>query len=139
MRYWVDTCIWRDFYEDRISDNGIDLSSYASDVFTKIILKKDKIIYSEALIWELRKRYTNNEINELLGLLLQNGILIRIPIIEDDKSKARTLSKQRGIPFSDCLIAVQAKRNNAIVISQDKHLIYNLSDTVRAIRPNEIN
>ena len=139
MRYWVDTCIWRDFYEDRISDNGIDLSSYASDVFTKIILKKDKIIYSEALIWELRKRYTNNEINELLGLLLQNGILIRIPIIEDDKSKARTLSKQRGIPFSDCLIAVQAKRNNAIVISQDKHWIYNLSDTVRAIRPNEIN
>jgi len=54
-KYWFDTCIWRDFYEDRLSKTGNPLGLYASDAFVKIIKNKDLILYSESLVWELKK------------------------------------------------------------------------------------
>jgi len=48
-KYLLDTCIWRDFYEERISYAGKPFGLYASNLFLKILKNEDVIIYSEAL------------------------------------------------------------------------------------------
>ena len=82
--YLVDTCIWRDFYEDRFGKSGRPIGKYASDLFMKILKKKYKILFSEGLVWELKKDYSEEQINDMLNLLFLNNILIRIEIIEKE-------------------------------------------------------
>ena len=41
-KYLLDTCIWRDFYEDRFSKINRPLGKYAHDLFMKIIKNKNK-------------------------------------------------------------------------------------------------
>ena len=48
--YFIDTCVWRDFYEDRFSKSKKPLGKYAADLFIKILKNKDKILFSESLI-----------------------------------------------------------------------------------------
>ena len=48
-KYFLDTCIWRDFYEDRFGKTGRPLGKYASNLFMKILKNKDKIVFSESM------------------------------------------------------------------------------------------
>ena len=65
-KHWFDTCVWRDFYEDRFSKVGNPLGEYATNAFMKILKKRDKILYSESLVMELHKDYGMDEINDML-------------------------------------------------------------------------
>ncbi|MBW2990557.1 hypothetical protein KY348_02515 [Candidatus Woesearchaeota archaeon] len=56
-KYIIDSCIWRDFYEDRVSKSGRPLGKYAFDLFFKILKRNDVILFSDALTGELRKYY----------------------------------------------------------------------------------
>ena len=78
MRYYIDTCIWRDFYENRFFNKPI--GDYAAKLFAMIIKRRYTIIYSEIIVRELLKRYTKEEIMTLFNLLLINKILIRVKI-----------------------------------------------------------
>jgi len=49
-KYFIDTCIWRDFYEDRFSKSGRHLGKYVTELFIKILKRKDKILFSESII-----------------------------------------------------------------------------------------
>ncbi len=138
-RYLVDTCVWGDFYEDRISKSGKPLGKYASEFFMEVIKSKDKILFSEALTWELKKDYGKKGITDLLNLLVFNGVLVRVEIQKEEYSEAKELSAGRNIPFVDCINAVQARNNNAILVSQDKHFFEKLSDVVKCLRPQDIN
>ena len=136
MHYYLDTCIWRDFYEDRLSKTGRPLGKYATDLFMRIMKNKDKILFSETLIWELKKDYSEEEINDMLNLLFLNNTLIKIEILKDEHLEAKKLAQERNIPFVDCLHAVQARNHKAIMVSQDKHFIDNLSDIIKTVKPN---
>ena len=138
-KYWFDTCIWRDFYEDRLSKTGNPLGLYASDAFVKIIKNKDLILYSESLVWELKKDYGEKDINDMLNILFLSKVLIRVEITKEEHLEACNLSEQRKIPFVDCLNAIEARNHKAIVVSQDEHFTKNLSDVVKVIKPQEIN
>ena len=122
----LDTCIWRDFYEDRFSKSGRHLGKEATDLIMKITKEKDKILYSESLIWELKKDYNENEIKDMLNFLFLVEILERVEIKKEEYSEAKKLSDEKNIPFIDCLNAVQARNHKAIMISQDKHFIMRL-------------
>jgi predicted nucleic acid-binding protein len=134
MKYLIDTCIWRDFYEDRFSRTGRPLGEYAMKLFLRILQDRDIIIFSESLVWELRKKYDEEEISRLLGLFVVSKTLVRIEILKEEKSEAKKLAQERGIPFVDCLNAVQARNHNAILISQDVHFKL-LSDITKAVLP----
>ena len=136
--YYLDTCIWRDFYENRVSKSGTPLGKYASLLFMKILKNKDHIIFSHSLITELRKSYTDAQIHERLDLFLMTGLLIFVEITNEEYAEAKELSEERKIPFGDCLNAVQARNHNAILVSQDKHFFENLTDIVKAVRPQEL-
>jgi PIN domain nuclease of toxin-antitoxin system len=138
-KYFIDTCIWRDFYEDRISRTGRLLGKDANNLFKKILKRKDKILFSETLIWELNKDYDNQEINDMLNLLFMNNSLIRIDITKAEHLEAKKLAKRRKIPYVDCLNAIQARNHNAIMVSQDRHFIDDLSDITKTVRPDKIN
>lgn len=133
-KYLLDSCIWRDFYEDRFSKAGNPLGKYATNLFFKILKRKDKIVFSEALVWELKKDYDLKNINNMLNFLFMNKTLINIEITKKEHIKA----KERNIPFVDCLNAIQSRNHNFIMVSQDKHYFKNLNDIVKTIKPQEI-
>ncbi len=86
------------------------------------------IIFSDTLIWELKKDYNEQEINDMLNLLLINNVLIRIEITEEEHLEAKKLSQERDVPYVDCLNAIQARNHKAKMISQDAHFIEDLAD-----------
>ncbi|MCG2718530.1 MAG: PIN domain-containing protein [Nanoarchaeota archaeon] len=137
-KYLLDTCIWRDFYENRFSKSGRPLGRYATDLFVKILKNKDEIIFSEALIWELKKDYKENEVNNMLNLIFLNKILINVNITKEEYSEAKKLAQERDLPFVDCLNAIHARNYRAILVSQDDHYLKSLSDISRAVRPEQI-
>jgi predicted nucleic acid-binding protein len=136
--YYLDTCIWRDFFEDRISRSGNLFGKYAAALFIKIMENKDTIIFSDSLIWELKRDYDEEEVMDMLSFLFFSKVLIKIEITPEEYKEAKALSIQRQIPFIDCLHAIQARNHDAIMVSQDKHFIRNLSDIIKTIRPQEI-
>ena len=137
-KYWFDTCIWRDFYEDRFSKTGNPLGEYATNAFMKMFRKGSKVLFSESLIRELHKDYKKDEINEMLNFLFLSNILIKIEITKEEYLEAKELSEKRKLPFVDCLNAIQARNNKATIVSQDEHFTKNLSDIVKVIKPQNL-
>lgn len=137
-KYFLDTCIWRDFYEDRNSKNKKPMGKYATLLFIKILNRKDKILYSETLIWELKKDYNPDEIKDMLNLLMINKVLVRLNITKEEFLEAKKISEKRSLPLVDCINAIQARNHNAIMVSQDKHFFMSLSDISKTLKPEEI-
>ena len=137
--YLIDTCIWRDFYENRFSKVGRPLGQYATDLFMKILKRKNKIYFSESLIWELKRDYDEKEVNDMLNLLFIGKVLVRLEIKKEEHLEAKKLALERDIPFVDCLNAIHARNYKAIVVSQDLHYFEGLKDIVKAVRPEQIN
>lgn len=135
-KYWFDT--WRDFYEDRFSKVGNPLGQYATNAFMKVMKNKDLILFSESLVRELKKDYDEKDINDMLNVLFLSRILISIPITKEEHFEAKSLSQKRNLPYIDCLNAVQARNNKAIMVSQDLHLTKDLIDIVKVIKPQSL-
>ncbi len=138
QKYLLDTCIWRDFYENRFSLSGNPLGKYATNLFMQILKRKDKILYSEALVWEMKKDYDIEEIFDMLNVLIMGKILLKIDITKEEYSEGKTLCQERNLPFIDCLNAIQARNHKAILVTQDKHFFENLSDITKSVKPQDI-
>lgn len=137
-KYWFDTCIWRDFYENRFSKTGNPLGEYAVNAFMKTLKKGNKILFSESLVRELHKDYNKDEINDMLNFLFMSKILLKVEITKEEYLEAKELSEKRKLPFVDCLNAVQARNHKAVIVSQDEHFTENLSDIVKVVKPQEL-
>ena len=75
----------------------------------------------------------------MLNLLFMNKVLIKIDITKEEHLEAKKLSKERNIPYVDCLNAIHARNHKAIMISQDEHYIEGLSDITKTVKPEKIN
>ena len=111
---------------------------FAIKFFIKIIKNKELIIFSNTLIWELKKDYKITEITNFLSLFFINNNLKKINITKEEYSEAKELARERNLPFVDCLNAVQAKNYNAVLITQDKHYFEKLSDITKAFKPQQV-
>ena len=138
VKYLVDTCVWKDYFEERTSTDGKPFSSYAELFFNEAISKKWEILFSDSLVHELNNHYSVEEINRLLGFLTAIKILKKIEITKEQFKEARILSKKRTIPLGDCINAVQARDYKLIIITQDNHYFNNLSDIAKSKRPQEV-
>ncbi len=137
-RYLLDSCIWRDFYEDRVSLKGNPLGRYAARLFARIIKEKSKVLYSNVLLKELSDYAEKKDVNDMLGVLYVTGILEKVEISEKEMSEAIKLAQKKNVPVGDCLQVILARNNNATVITQDKHFFNELSGIVKVVRPQEI-
>lgn len=137
--YLIDTCIWRDFYEDRLSKAGRPLGKYAADLFMKILKNNSRILFSESLLWELKKDYDEKDVNDMLNLLFMNKTLMWIEIKKEEYLEAKRLSQERSIPYADCLNAIHARNHKALMVSQDDHYLKDLADIVKTVKPEQVN
>jgi predicted nucleic acid-binding protein len=128
MKFYLDTSIWRDYYENR-KDRFRPLGEWAHRLITKIIDNNYIILYSDLVIEELRHAFN-------LDTLIDCDI-VRVNILYIHKRTARSLCKQYRVPFGDCLHAVLAKSNNAIIVTRDRHFEI-LSDYVTVRKPEEL-
>lgn len=138
IKYLVDTCIWRDFHEERFSRNGKPIGMYAAQFIIRAIKEKSIFIISDLIIEELNKGYEQNEIDEIFRILYLNKMIIRIETTKSEHLEARKLSEERNLPLGDCLNAVQARSHDALLITRDMHYFNSLSDITKAKRPEEI-
>ena len=131
MKYYIDTCIWIDFFEDRKGHFGEPLGKYASDLFTKIANTNSTIVLSDVLLSELRK---------ILGQVkksLVNCRTLDVKGTQVQRNAAKRLSILRRLPPGDILHAIIARDTNSILITRDKHF-NRLLDICRFYKPEEL-
>lgn len=136
-RYYIDTCVWRDFYEDRVGPRGRPLGEYAAKLIMKLISDKEEIIISNAVFRELEADYSDEDITIMLDMVSRMGKLVRVRTTYEEADEANVISKERNLPKGDALHAVVARDNEAIIVSQDKHF-QKLKDIVGMVQPEEL-
>lgn|SRR3989338_249855 len=119
MKYYIDACIWRDYFENR-SDNFRPLGEWAFKLIKKAINEGELIIYSDLVVEELKKEYSDNQIIEMFSIV-PIELLSKVEISEKQVLNSAILSRKLNIPRKDMLHAVLAKDNEAILVSRDKH------------------
>ncbi len=134
-KYYPDTSIWLDFFEERDEPN-FPKGEWAHRLIAQIIEEDDKIIYSDHIILELEGvDYTLQEIEDMLFPLKQ--ILIFVESTEKQLKKAKDLSAKRKIPKGDALHALIARDNKAIMVTLDRHF-QSLRDITEPKRPKDL-
>jgi len=134
-KYYLDTSIWLDFFENRNEPN-LPKGDWAHKLLDKLIENNGKAIYSDILILELGLvGYQPDEIEKLFEDL--KSILIFVESTEKQMRKAKDLSSKRNIPKGDALHALIARDNKALLITLDNHF-KELLDITKPKRPQDI-
>ena len=134
MKYYVDTAIWRDLWENR-KDTDKDLGKLASAFFNKIGAKGGKVVYSNLIVEELSKTYKIHKIFKLFNR--ESKSLIKVYANKSQINQAIILSKEFNIPPPDGLHCLLARDNNAMVITRDRHF-KKLSGFVLVRKPEDL-
>ncbi|MBW3015549.1 PIN domain-containing protein [Candidatus Woesearchaeota archaeon] len=137
-KYYLDTCIWRDHYENREGPGGRPLGSYATKLFTQIMKKRDIIVFSSHIIYEMKKAFAPEEVEDMFKILDLMKILQRVEVSKSDWEEARKLATERDVSRSDALHAVLARNNNAILITQNMKDFEKFNDFITIKRPEDI-
>lgn len=135
-RYYIDTSIWRDFYENR-TDRFRPLGEWAFELFKKIIREKSVVLYSDRVIEELLDYFSMEEIKRIFSIVADNGLLEEVEINQNQREEAGVLCNRLKIPFNDCLFAILARDNMAIMVARDHHFEL-LADITEAKKPEEL-
>lgn len=136
MKYYIDTSIWRDYYEDR-KDKLRPLGEFAFKFFKYIKENKDKIVCSDLIIKELSIKYNEKDIKKIFEIIEDKNLLLKIEYSDKQVKEAIILAKKLSIPKGDALHAVLARDNNAIMVTRDEHF-NELTKIVTVKKPEDI-
>ena len=134
-KYYIDTSIWMDIYEDRNGFNQEPLGDFALKLFNLINTRKKTLIISDLLIAELQMNYSVEEINGMIKPF--EHVIEKIISSEDQKDEAQKIGQERNLPPGDVLHAIIARDNNAILVTRDKHF-RDLRDISEHKKPEDI-
>lgn len=134
-KYYLDTCIWRDYFENR-SDKFRPLGDWALELIKKIINEDDLIVYSDLIEEELLVELTKENV-ECIKSIIPNKILIECNTTLEQLKEAKKIGMNLKIPIKDALHAIIARDNNAIVVTRDKHFL-DLQNIVKIKKPEEL-
>lgn len=134
-KYYLDSCIWRDYFENR-SDKLRPLGDWAFLLLKKAILNNTLIVYSELVEEELKIAYSEKEIFDIFSIVPKE-ILIKVNVSEEQLTEAIQFSRKNKFPVKDALHAILARDNNAILVSRDKHF-YELGKDVTTKKPEDL-
>ena len=135
MKYYLDTCIWRDYFENR-TDKFRPLGDWALRLINKIIEENCIFLYSETTLTELKELYSEKEIQNMFDIVPQT-LVIKVECSEKQFRDAVMFSKQFKIPCKDAIHAVLARDNGAVLVSRDKHF-FELQFHVIIKKPEEL-
>ena len=134
-KYYFDTSIWLDFFENRDEPN-LPKGEWANKLINKILKNDDRIIYSDNNVYELNiVGYSQEDIKNMLQPI--KPILIFVESTEKQIGKAKDLALKRDIPKRDALHSLIARDNKAILITLDKHF-QKLLDIIKPKSPKEL-
>ncbi|MDD9953463.1 MAG: PIN domain-containing protein [Candidatus Woesearchaeota archaeon] len=133
MKYYLDTCVWMDYLEER---EGGDkrFGSDAEKLLAQICSRDDIIIISRIVIAELQK-YHKKEIQEIMEFF--ESTLKYVDIEEHQLEFATHFASRRNVQVADACHALLARKNDAILVTQDKHF-EKLKDIVEVKKPREL-
>ena len=133
-KYYLDTSIWMDFYEDR-TDPSKDSGEFAFKLLCKLLASKSKIVVSTFLLRELETAYS---LDEIRGLTLHfEKLMEKVDVSDKQREEAKKIAEEREIPKGDVIHAILARDNDAILISRDKHFQL-LKDICEVMKPEDI-
>ena len=136
QKYYLDTSIWRDYYENR-SDKFRPLGEWALNLLTNILENEDYVLYSDFIIEELKIRYGEKEIKNIFEIVNKRNLLIKVDISNSQTKEAAILCKKQKVAFGDALHAILARDNDAIMITRDNHFL-ELTDIAEIKKPEEL-
>jgi predicted nucleic acid-binding protein len=133
-RFYLDTSIWMDYYEDR-KDPNKHLGELAFRLLCKLLASKSAIVVSQIIFLEMATYYSMDEIR---GITMPfERLIIKANISKAQKEEAITLAKERKVPRGDALHAILARDNQAILVSRDRHFQL-LKDICSVMKPEEL-
>lgn len=135
LRYYLDTSIWMDYYEERKGYNEEPLANYAWKLLTLIKSKKYKLIITDLLIKELEMNYSLDEINSMMNLFKE--VIEKIISTKNQREEAKRIANDRNVPTGDVLHSILARDNKLILITRDKHF-NKLKDISEYYKPEEV-
>jgi predicted nucleic acid-binding protein len=135
MNYYIDSCIWRDFLENR-SDGLKPLGEFAYLFFKKCLKENHKIYFSNLVFDELSKYVGENEVNNLINNFSNIIIIVNYSNVQILKAK-NLIKKYDNLHFADSLHIIIAKENKCAIITRDKHF-FNLGELIKVFEPEEV-
>lgn len=136
QKFYLDTCIWRDYYENR-TDKFRPLGEWALMLLNNILKNKHLVLYSDFVVKELKIKYSEEEINNIFEVIRERDLLLKVNISKYQAKEAAIVCKKRKISFGDALHAILARDNNAILVSRDIHFLQ-LTDIVKVKKPEDL-
>lgn len=134
-RYYVDTAIWIDMYDNRKGFRGEPLGAFASRLFATILSRKSTLIITDVLIEELENHYSMERIN---GMMKPFELCIKKVIsTKEQRKESRLLAERRGVPMGDALHAILARDNSLTLITRDKDF-RKLTDISQSFKPESL-
>jgi len=131
MKYYLDTCIWIDFIENRY-DGLNPIGEYAFLFLKKCEKHKDTIFYSQHILIELEQyKYSLFDFINCFTINFKE-----IKFTTKEVLDSNDLSKKLKMPRGDALHSILAKSRGAVVITRDKH--FEKIKIVKSNKPEEL-
>lgn len=136
-RFYLDTAIWRDYFEDR-GDGTRPIGEFAFQFLRKCCENDAVVFVSDAVVLELKIRFSEEQANEIFSSF--ESVIRRIETSGKQVSEARAEWRKRNkaLPFRDVLHAIIARDNQAVLIARDKHFFDQLASIVEVQKPEDI-
>ncbi len=132
-RFYLDTSIWIDYFEDR-GDGIKPLGEFAFHFLRKCREHNCKLIYSEPSLFELRTR--SKQLAEDIESSFKD-LLVWVPASKEQLNEAIEIAEKSAVPFNDAYHAVIARDSCATMVTRDRHFEA-LRDIVESKAPEEI-
>ena len=134
-KYYLDTSIWIDIYEDRKGYNNEPLGDYGLKLLAMLRIKKFKLILTDLIIKELQNYYSIPEINGMIKPFEE--IIEKIIGTKTQGDEAIKIANERKLPYGDVLHSIIARDNNLILVTRDRHF-KELQDISKSYKPEEL-
>ena len=134
QKYYVDTNIWRDYYEDR-KDPYKDLGEIAFRLLSKLLALNSRIVVSTFLLREFEVSY---DIDAIRGLTHHfERLMEKVSPSDEQLDEANKIARDRNVPRGDVIHAILARDNDAVLVSRDKHFKV-LTDICKCVKKEDI-
>ena len=130
MKYYLDTSIWLDYFENR-QDRFRPLGEWALALLSQIRAKGDKIIVSDVVLNELIGRPAQ----EILGPFKE--CIEHVTTTDEQLKECKKIHTRMKIPRGDILHAIISRDHNCMLVSRDNHFSL-LAGIIRAYKPEEL-
>jgi predicted nucleic acid-binding protein len=134
-KYYLDTSVWMDYYEDREGYNREPLGKYAWKLLSLIKGEGKVLVISDVLFRELEVNYSIAKINGMLKFFEE--ILEKVFLTEEQNNESKIIAGKRNVPKGDVMHAILARDHKLILITRDKHF-QKLRDMCKCYKPEEI-